>query len=306
MKNMPQSVRISPVSVDDSRAACDLIFSHFLPEERVSQIDTIIKDFKTNEFAKESLLGAYRDGVLVGAVFTQLMPGKNAQAWLPGLAQNEELNTSIVLLQAANQWLDKCQVHMAQMLLESVTANQERILREAGFDYLTDLLYLVCLKDDFPHVPFTGPLQFETFNEQNYDRIAAIVDSTYQDSLDCPKLNNARKLDEVLEGYRATGEFAPDRWLLARHENRDVGCLLLADHPRYGNMELVYMGLIPAYRGHRWGADIARKAQLIAGQTGRERLVLAVDASNHPAIQMYASVGFRAWDQRRVYYRIFS
>jgi ribosomal protein S18 acetylase RimI-like enzyme len=209
-------------------------------------------------------------------------------------------------LQAANQWLDKCQVHMAQMLLESVTADQELILREAGFDYLTDLLYLVCLKDDFPHASLPSTLQFEIYNVQNYDRIAAIVDATYQNTLDCPKLNHVRHLDDVLEGYRATGEFSPDRWLIVSYENCDTGCLLLADHPQYGNMELVYMGVIPAFRGHHWGADIARKAQWIARHTGRERLVLAVDASNHPAIQMYASVGFRAWDQRRVYYRIFS
>ena len=85
-----------------------------------------------------------------------------------------------------------------------------------------------------------------------------------------------------------------------------MGCLLLADHPRYENMELVYMGVIPENRGQHWGADIARRAQWVARQAGRARLVLAVDASNRPAIEMYASVGFRTWDQRRIYYRIFS
>ena len=75
---------------------------------------------------------------------------------------------------------------------------------------------------------------------------------------------------------------------------------------RFENMELVYMGVIPAHRGRHWGADIARHAQSVALAAGRHRLVLAVDASNGPAINMYASVGFRAWDRRRVYYHVFS
>ena len=195
---------------------------------------------------------------------------------------------------------------MAQILLETAAAEEEETLCQGGFDYLTDLLYLVCPEDDFPGSALPSPLEFEAYDPQNHVRLAGIVNATYQQTLDCPKLNHVRQLDDVLEGYRATGEFSSDRWLIVRHENRDIGCLLLADHPKFENMELVYMGVIPAERGRHWGADIARHAQWIARQTGRPRLVLAVDASNRPAIEMYASVGFRAWDRRRVYYHIFA
>jgi GNAT superfamily N-acetyltransferase len=92
--------------------------------------------------------------------------------------------------------------------------------------------------------------------------------------------------------------------LIVRHADQDVGCLILADHPRYENMELVYMGVVPEGRGQGWGIEVVRHAQRLARRAGRQRLVLAVDASNQPAIRMYASAGFQAWDQRRVYYRL--
>ena len=242
----------------------------------------------------------------MGSIFSQIQPGKYAQVWLPCLVQNEAAGTAVNLLRATVEWLDQGRVCMAQILSEAVDAEDEKTLCEGGFDYLTDLLYLVCLDDDFPHAALPCPLEFEVYNSQNHHRLARIVDATYRETLDCPKLNHVRQLDDVLEGYRATGDFFTGRWLIVRYENRDVGCLLLADHPRYENMELVYMGVIPENRGQHWGADIARRAQWVARQAGRPRLVLAVDASNRPAIDLYASVGFRTWDQRRIYYRIFS
>ena len=36
-----------------------------------------------------------------------------------------------------------------------------------------------------------------------------------------------------------------------------------------------------------------------------ERIVLAVDAANEPALRMYRTAGFESWDQRSVYVRFF-
>ena len=68
-------------------------------------------------------------------------------------------------------------------------------------------------------------------------------------------------------------------------------------------MELVYMGLVPEVRGHGWGLELVRRAQGIAGRCGRERLVLAVDAQNAPAVALYEAAGFVRWDERRAFMR---
>ncbi|MGW8257704.1 MAG: GNAT family N-acetyltransferase, partial [Thermoguttaceae bacterium] len=234
----------------------------------------------------------------------KIQSGKTAQVWPPTLIDGEPFETIVALLQVAGHWLDENQVCMAQMFLESPTIDEETKLHEAGFDYLTDLLYLVCLECDFPHNHFSTKLQFEAYNSQNHQRLSRIVDATYQETLDCKKLGYLRRLEDVLAGYRAIGVFSPNNWLIVRHEDQDIGCLLMADHPQLENMELVYMGIIPTQRGHAWGLEVARHAQWIARQAVRARLVLAVDAANSPALRMYASAGFKAWDQRRVYYRV--
>jgi ribosomal protein S18 acetylase RimI-like enzyme len=106
-------------------------------------------------------------------------------------------------------------------------------------------------------------------------------------------------MDDVLAGYRATGVFAAERWLLVEHGARDVGCLLLTDHPHTEQWELMYMGLIPAARGHGWGPRIVQHAQRLAAAARRHALSLAVDINNLPALRVYRQNGFCMLDQRR-------
>ena len=113
-----------------------------------------------------------------------------------------------------------------------------------------------------------------------------------------------RTAEDVLAGYRSNGVFDPKLWLLVRRRQRGVGCLLLADHLRHDNMELLYLGLIPAARGRGCGRQLARQAQWLARRAGRRRLVLAVDAANAPAIQTYTAVGFQTWQQRESYVKL--
>jgi ribosomal protein S18 acetylase RimI-like enzyme len=66
----------------------------------------------------------------------------------------------------------------------------------------------------------------------------------------------------------------------------------------------MYTALIPEARGRGWGRQIARYAQWLARAAGVERIVVAVDAANWPAVAMYRDSGFQMWDQRAVYVRV--
>jgi mycothiol synthase len=195
---------------------------------------------------------------------------------------------------------------LAQVLLESVSAAEENLLRQGGFDYLADLFYLVCPKSGYPGNAPIAPLRFDPEYSSDPARFARVVESTYHGTKDCPRLNDLRRIEDVLEGYQASGVFDPGRWFLVKHAEEDVGCLLLADHPAYDNLELVYMGIVPSARGRGWGKEIARFAEWQARLMGRARLILAVDASNRPAVQIYLAAGFQPWDRRRVYFKILS
>jgi mycothiol synthase len=65
----------------------------------------------------------------------------------------------------------------------------------------------------------------------------------------------------------------------------------------------MYMGVAPEMRGRGLGAQITQFAAWLGSLAGIERIVLAVDAANTPAVQMYRTTGFEMWDRRTVYVR---
>ena len=65
----------------------------------------------------------------------------------------------------------------------------------------------------------------------------------------------------------------------------------------------MYMGL-GAERRRNSVATSCRALEAMARDAGAERVVLAVDAENIPAIKMYNETGFRAWDRRSVFVQL--
>ena len=233
----------------------------------------------------------------------QVEPGRTAMVLPGGAAAGQPRGTASELLSAVLGNLANEGVQLAQALLETDSGEDAQVLYGAGFRHAADLIYLVSLSGTFPNSPPCDGLEFVSCYEELRDRLAGIVEQTYEGSLDCPQLDRARTIDNVLDGYRAVGEFDPARWLIVRWADADVGCLLLADHPRDNAWELVYMGVVPAVRGRSFGVAMARHAQWLTGRARRERLTTAVDANNAPAIAAYAAAGFLAWDRRNVFLR---
>jgi ribosomal protein S18 acetylase RimI-like enzyme len=258
----------------------------------------------SNSHAAEGLFVALRGDELCGAVWSQPQPGNTAVLWPPQLIQGESAQIMRPLLHAAVQWLDTQAIGMAQVLLPSRDEPIIAQLEAAGFRHLAELLYLTCEAERFPNQPPSRhELEFVVYEESQRTRVAGLIEQTYLDSLDCPALNGARNMDDVIAGYQATGAFRPEMWRIVRSGREDVGVLLLADHPSSRHWELVYMGLVPGARGRGWGRQITQHAQLMARHAVVDRIVLAVDAANSPALQMYRAAGFEIWDRRHVYAR---
>jgi len=299
----PPIVQVPTRQREDALA---LIFCRLPADDRADQIKEFSSAIGSGDILPGGLLGAYRNNRLVGAVFSQVQPGKTAAVWPPRVVPGEPRITSEKLLEATCDFLENQDVYLAQALIATDSASDKVLLRSGGFKPLADLLYLVSLLEDFPDAPPPGPLRFEPYTADDHDRLARIIEATYEQTLDCPRLGGARRTEDVLAGYRCVGLFNPGHWLIVRHRGDDVGCLLLADHPEHGNIELLYMGVVASARRNGWGMDITRHAQWLAAEATRQRLVLAVDAANTPAIDMYTAVGFQTWDRRSVYMRVFS
>jgi ribosomal protein S18 acetylase RimI-like enzyme len=197
--------------------------------------------------------------------------------------------------------LEAKDVAIVQCLLVTDAGDDASRLQGAGFEHSCDLLYLVSHAGHFPASPVATSLTFTPVTQADMAHLARIVESTYEQSLDCPALDRRRDCRDVVEGYRATCRGDLSHWYFVHSDERDIGCLLLSRDERQIAWELVYMGLTPAVRGRGWGIELVRHAQWLIGRQRGERLVLAVDAANEPAIRIYAAAGFVAWDRRSVF-----
>ena len=296
---------LAPITPDELPRALSLIFNRLEPEARERRVNTLLDDIRAGRISGDGVLAAWRGDRVVGAMFSEMQVGRTAVTWPPSVVPGEPCQTLDSLMEATLRRLADENVRVVHALLEFATPDDNGLLSRGGFERLADLIYLVSETRHFPAAQPEGPLEFESYTPNNHGRLAAIVDATYEQTLDCPALNGVRGIEDILSGYRATSDFRPELWMIVRHMDRDAGCLLLADHREHENCELVYMGILPDTRGNGWGVVIARHAQWIARQLDRPRLVLAVDEANLPARNLYASIGFHGWDRRTVYLKVF-
>jgi mycothiol synthase len=298
-------LEIGPPGPTEIEQALELAWRHVGRTERSVQIARLIADARVKPEELRGLLAARRAGQLVGSVWAQLQPGRSAFLSLPHLSADEPAHTASALLAAVLEILMGQQTRLVQALIVADFGEEFDLLLAAGFEHYADLLYMAATERTFPaHLP-PAPLEFAAYDDHQQDRLARLLQSTYVGSLDCPRLNGVREIADVITGYRSTGTFSPARWLFVRRAESDIGCLLLAEHPQYKQWEVAYVGLVPEARGRGWGIATVRHAQWLARRAGMDRLLLAVDAANQPAIATYAAAGFTAWDRRSVMLRIF-
>jgi ribosomal protein S18 acetylase RimI-like enzyme len=283
------------------RDALAIVLRDLAPEQREPIIRHAVME--AGETARHGpLMIARRGQDICGAAWGQLQPGKTAIFWVPQLVARIDTSVAEGLALETVQALEAFGVAMTQTLLIDRSAPIVPLLESAGFNYLADLLYLS--GDALRNVgPPSDDLEFVAFHETQRSRLIDLLEQTYLDSHDCAAMNGKRDIDDVLDGYRGTGNYRPENWLIVREGARDVGALLLADEPVAGHLELIYMGVAPQARGRGVGNQIARQALRIAGRAGRDRVLLAVDAANGPALAMYGRAGYTTWDRRTVFVR---
>jgi ribosomal protein S18 acetylase RimI-like enzyme len=254
----------------------------------------------------QDLLEARRAARLIGAAWAQVMPGKMASIWPPRVVAGEGESTVRRLLDAAEERIVLQGVHVSHALLPRSADRDAELLVRRHFQHVADLLYLGSTAEQFPVACPPGDLQFQPYRDSDRDRLAHLVEETYVGTLDIPAMNGMRRIEDILGGYRQTGGFDPERWLLVVHRSELVGCLLLADHVEQGHWELMYMGLTPSARGRGWGLQMTRYAQWLARNAGCRAIIAAVDRANGPAIATYARAGFMEWERRRVFLKAYA
>lgn len=204
---------------------------------------------------------------------------------------------------------------LAQALLEPVEALAMEAFAHAGFERLAELAYLrrptpsvsAARRAAEPTLPVDVALR--PLAPSDEPTLTDVLDRTYIDTLDCPRLCDLRSTDEVLESHRAAGKFDPGMWwmidVVADGARRTEGVMLFNACPTQNAIELVYLGLAPALRGRGLAQPILefgiRQCGLRAGTM--RTITCAVDKQNAPAIRLYERTGFRESALRIAYVR---
>lgn len=298
------SLEIRPCDSDLRPQALRHLFEGLSEAQQPGLVRAIDAVAGENQDAWNGLLVATRGRVPVAAIWVQHGAGNTATVWLPATSDVE----AEALLRAAREYIDQHGIGLAQILTPADGPVDAGALTATGFPRLVDLIYLYCEasvptelepadRDDVEFLPGAG---------EEPERLKALLQRTYVDSLDCPALDAARPMGDVIATYREQGEYDPARWFFVVRNGVDIGALLLSEHPDAGNWELIYMGVTPEARGRGLGATIASRALQVAALGGAKRLMLAVDQENHHALNAYRAAGFRQWDRQTVYGRLAS
>jgi ribosomal protein S18 acetylase RimI-like enzyme len=248
----------------------------------------------------ERLFGAWRGNVLVGGVWGKVYAGRAAVARMPRLVAGEPHETQLTLLARLEDFFVQSQASFYQIQLERSWPYAESWLTKAGLQCAGDLVFLACDRLNTSTLHDLS-LRFETYNPNQRMRLAATIERTYVGTLDLPALDGLRSIQDVIDGYLETGRHHPDGWRFVLHNDEDVGCLLLTEHPPHRAWEIIYMGIVPECRGRGWGLHITRYAKQLVREAGGQRLLLAVDTANTPARTMYAQAGFDALESRTIF-----
>jgi mycothiol synthase len=268
-----------------------------------------------------------RAGRIIGAMLTQPLAGRAAAVWAPEVRQSwRRAGLAAALVHSALVDLKERGFLLAQAVLdESASPHAARDLIRGGMRRVTELVYLE--RDTATPLPSTaaahrraggsgpggsgpssdlGPsFEWRSFDWTIEAEFRAVLQATYQGSLDMPELEGTRALDNILEGHRAAGRFAPERWQLGRipGEPAAAAVLLLAEVPGRNVWEVVYLGLTPAARGRGLGRTTLRHALELA-RAHVPQLELAADIRNTPATRLYHAAGFVVRERRAVHLAI--
>jgi GNAT superfamily N-acetyltransferase len=188
----------------------------------------------------------------------------------------------------------KAGVLLVQLLLDPADKDVIAIYLAAGFERLADLAYLQAdVRGTEPLPPLPVGWSMRTYEASAHAAFADTIARTYEGSRDCPTLNGKREIDDIIAGHQASGDFDPKLWFLLSDESgQSLGTLLLSRTAGNGQVELVYVGLVPQARGRGVGDLLIRWSLAVVGLENRRHLSLAVDAANQPALRLYFRHGF--------------
>ncbi len=317
--------RVMPCPPELRPAALEVLYRRMPATLRGHLIAEVLADAQAGDLDLSGLwVARIRSGRIIGAMMTQALAGKVAAVWPPEVRPSwRRAPMAAALVRSALENLSTRGYRLAQAALdESAGPQAARDLARGGMPHITELLYLE--RDTTTPLPWPIPgpdhdrreatatatatatapdFVWRPYAPAIAEEFRAVLQATYEGSLDMPELEGTRSLEDILAGHQAAGLFVPARWQLgALAGEPDSGAvLLLNEAPGREAWEVIYLGLTPTARGRGLGRAVIRHALDLARRAGAPVLELAVDLRNSPAVRLYRQTGFTPRDRRSVH-----
>jgi mycothiol synthase len=302
-------IRIAPAAPQEYEAALELLFDRLSPDERRVTIKDVLRSLTGGRIIRHGLLAAWNDRKLVGSVLYAIQRDRTAFVWPPRIRPGEtEQMVADALVGSLRTGVDSVGAWIVQALLDPAAHDDADALGRNGFQYLTDLRFLVHMLggDASKHLKVEeapeGNVEIITYQPGLHDeRFARLLEQTYVGTRDCPEVGGRRSGADALVSHQMSGDFDPSRWKLYRARGKDAGILLLNAHPEHSAWEVVYVGVARNSRGLGLGRRMVADALSAAQSAGQSALLLAVDSRNDYASKVYDDLGFVETDRKGVH-----
>lgn len=236
--------------------------------------------------------------------------GRTAVLFSSPIPASQRIKLSCDLVSTAIADLDSREVCLIQSLLDPAQHREEQALVQAGFQRLASLVYMRRSCHTGLDAAASGqaagdsiqldgrPLSVLPWRDDLHDAFGRAIEASYQATLDCPGLVGVRRIEDIIAGHRAVGRFDPALWSAFYWDGQPAGVLLLNPLVDRRELELVYLGLAPAFRGKGLARRLMQRALFTARARGDGGIHLAVDQANAPAMKLYQHLGFRATSRK--------
>jgi ribosomal protein S18 acetylase RimI-like enzyme len=255
------------------------------------------------EFARQNgvdLTGMWarldRDERIRSTVLIVPNPGRTAMVFATRVGDDLDIaSTGGLISHACEELADGWEIDLAQVLSDPADERDQAAFRAGGFHDLARLSYLerpLSLRR-LPETPeWPDGVRVEPYEESRRGELLAILDASYEQTLDCPGLRGLRRTEDILTGHMATGLFDAPLWTLLYVDDEPAGALLLNPAAQGRSVELVYLGLAPIARRRGLGTALLRHGLHLLRPRREKTLMLAVDDNNTPALRLYHAEGF--------------
>lgn len=278
---------IESLRPEDWQAAMLLALARIPAAERRERAQQCVNLLAAGKIDPRSIWVARAGRAMVGVQVCVPFAGNTCLFWLPTGPDH----AADRLVQAG---LDACRsagCKIAQAMARADELEHVGPLLRCGFRPITRMHLLEHDLKDLADDP-AATLRFDSYRPSRHASFAAALARTYDGTLDCPELNGARTIDEILAGHRGQGKFDPDFWWLVHENATSIGVLMLVELPDALTWELAYLGIAPEFRGRKLGRAMMLHALDVLRVQPAARLTLAVDTRNEPARRLYQSLGF--------------